>query len=216
MVNVLGAGRAAAASFLLLGLAGPAAAALRVVATTGDGVTQAEVLRLAGGAESGSEHPIAGAIVAAASASGPLGEVDGFANVPGEGVFARVDGERVGVVRPDAAAPLSGVLAGAVDAAEASGEQFWHLPIPEDVRENLKSEVADLLSSGKTRYGGALTAAAFLREFVVDGLRWAHLDIAGPAFNEAAPHGYTPKGGTGVAVRTLVQIVRDLADSNSL
>ncbi len=94
---------------------------LRVVATTGDGVTQAEVLRLAGGAESGSEHPIAGAIVAAASASGPLGEVDGFANVPGEGVFARVDGERVGVVRPDAAAPLSGVLAGAVDAAEASG-----------------------------------------------------------------------------------------------
>ncbi len=49
-------------------------------------------------------------------------------------------------------------------------------------------------------------AAAFLREFVADGIPWAHLDIAGPAFNEGSPTGYTPKGGTGTAVRTLVQL----------
>jgi leucyl aminopeptidase len=51
----------------------------------------------------------------------------------------------------------------------------------------------------------------FLRDFVGDGLRWAHLDIAGPAFNDAPPHGYTPKGGTGAAVRTLVRFAEDVA-----
>jgi leucyl aminopeptidase len=54
-------------------------------------------------------------------------------------------------------------------------------------------------------------AGLFLKEFVGEGLRWAHLDIAGPAFSDSA-HGYTPKGGTGAGVRTLVQIAEDLAD----
>lgn len=98
-----------------------------------------------------------------------------------------------------------------LDAAEASGEPLWHLPIPEEARENLSSEVADLSSTGKTRWGGALTAAAFLREFAGEGRHWAHLDIAGPAFNSGAPYDYTPKGGTGSAVRTLVALARQLS-----
>jgi leucyl aminopeptidase len=57
-----------------------------------------------------------------------------------------------------------------------------------------------------------LVAGLFLREFVPDGVRWAHLDIAGPAFNDGGPYGYTPKGGTGAAVRTLVQLALDVAD----
>jgi len=51
-----------------------------------------------------------------------------------------------------------------------------------------------------------LSAAAFLRDFVPEGTRWAHLDIAGPAFNDGGPYGYTPKGGTGAGVRTFIQI----------
>ncbi|WP_300079659.1 leucyl aminopeptidase [Propioniciclava sp.] len=98
-----------------------------------------------------------------------------------------------------------------LDAAEASGEPFWHLPIPEEISENLTSDVADLASSGKNRYGGALTAAAFLREFVGDERSWAHLDIAGPAWNGKGAYDYTPKAGTGFAVRTLVALARDLA-----
>jgi leucyl aminopeptidase len=57
-----------------------------------------------------------------------------------------------------------------------------------------------------------LVGGLFLREFVPEGTRWGHLDIAGPAFNEGEGYGYTPKGGTGVAVRTLVQIAQDVAD----
>ena len=57
-----------------------------------------------------------------------------------------------------------------------------------------------------------LVAALFLREFVPDGLPWAHLDIAGPAFNEGGAYGYISKGGTGAAVRTLVQLAVDVAD----
>ncbi|MDO5082060.1 MAG: leucyl aminopeptidase [Arachnia propionica] len=97
-----------------------------------------------------------------------------------------------------------------LDAAEAAGEAFWHLPITDDLREGLTSEVADLRSTGKNRWGGALTAAAFLQHFVGE-TPWAHLDIAGPAFNEDAPWGCTPKGGTGVAVRTLVALATNLA-----
>jgi len=56
-----------------------------------------------------------------------------------------------------------------------------------------------------------LVAGLFLKEFVPDGQRWAHLDIAGPAWNDAPAHGYTHKGGTGYAVRTLVQLAEDMA-----
>lgn len=97
-----------------------------------------------------------------------------------------------------------------LDAAEAAGEAFWQLPIPEHVKDNLVSDIADLKSSGTTRYGGALTAAAFLRSFVGD-TPWAHLDIAGPAWNDKVAYDYVPKGGTGSGVRTLVSLARVLA-----
>ena len=96
-----------------------------------------------------------------------------------------------------------------LDAAEAAGEAFWQLPITDEVVEKLKSKVADLKSGGP-RWGGALMAAAFLREFVPSGTPWAHLDIAGPAFNEGDPFDYVPAGGTGVAVRTLIALASSL------
>jgi leucyl aminopeptidase len=96
------------------------------------------------------------------------------------------------------------------DAADRAGERMWPMPLPEELRAGLKSSVADLANIGE-RFGGALTAAIFLKEFVAEGTKWAHLDIAGTAFNESEPWGYTPKGGTGIAVRTLVQIAEDLA-----
>lgn len=101
-----------------------------------------------------------------------------------------------------------------VRAAGMAGEQFWPMPLPTELRPGLDSPIADIANIGE-RFGGMLSAGLFLKEFIADGLAWAHLDIAGPAFNEGNPHGYTPKGGTGIAVRTLVQLVRDLADSNS-
>lgn len=99
-----------------------------------------------------------------------------------------------------------------VRAAELTGEQFWQMPLPVELRKSLDSQIADISNIGD-RMGGMLVAGLFLQEFVPPGTPWAHLDIAGPAFNEGAAHGYTPSGGTGVAVRTLVQFVRDTTDS---
>jgi len=92
-----------------------------------------------------------------------------------------------------------------VDAADAAGEAFWPMPLPADLRAGLKSKVADIANIGD-RFGGMLTAGLFLQEFV-GSTPWAHLDIAGPAFNEKAPFGYTPAGGTGVGVRTLLALL---------
>ncbi|VEP41375.1 MULTISPECIES: leucyl aminopeptidase [Tessaracoccus] len=93
-----------------------------------------------------------------------------------------------------------------LDAAEAAGEDFWELPLTDFTREQLKSTVADMRSGAGHRWGGALVAGAFLERFVPEGVAWAHLDVAGPAENPDAPYGYVPKGGTGVAVRTLVAL----------
>ncbi|MDH5676150.1 MAG: leucyl aminopeptidase [Myxococcales bacterium] len=92
-------------------------------------------------------------------------------------------------------------------AAARSGEQFWQLPLDGDLRDQLKSRIADLKHTG-TRYGGTITAALFLKEFVGD-CRWAHLDIAGPAFLEKN-HGIHPKGGTGFGILTAVEFLRSL------
>ena len=99
-----------------------------------------------------------------------------------------------------------------IQAAERAGEDAWPLPIPEGSREQLDSKVADLANVSSSRYAGALRAGAFLQEFVADGIGWAHLDIAGPAFNEGGAWGYTPSGGTGVAVRSLVEFARARAE----
>ncbi|HEX4354238.1 MAG TPA: leucyl aminopeptidase [Polyangiales bacterium] len=98
------------------------------------------------------------------------------------------------------------------NAGEVTGEQFWPLPLDEDLRDELKSSIADLKHTG-SRLGGAITAGLFLREFVGDA-RWAHLDIAGPAFLEKV-QGAMPKGGTGFGVLTALQFLRDLVRSRS-
>ncbi len=104
------------------------------------------------------------------------------------------------------------VAAAVAEAARQAGEQAWAMPLPEELRKGLDSTVADIANVAGERYGGMLVAGLFLREFVPDGVRWAHVDIAGPAFHEGEPYGYTPKGGTGAAVRMLVQVATDVAD----
>ncbi|MGW0122869.1 leucyl aminopeptidase [Streptomyces sp. NPDC003327] len=89
--------------------------------------------------------------------------------------------------------------------AEEVGEQSWPMPLPADLRKTMDSPTADMANMG-VRMGGGLIAGLFLQEFVGEGITWAHLDIAGPAFHEGAPYGYTPKGGTGSSVRTLVRL----------
>jgi leucyl aminopeptidase len=79
------------------------------------------------------------------------------------------------------------------------------MPLPDDYRKNIDSDVADMKNTG-TRYGGAINAALLLKEFVGD-VPWAHLDIAGPARAGEAEH-YIPKGGTGFGVRTIVELAR--------
>lgn len=97
-------------------------------------------------------------------------------------------------------------------AAEATGELVWHMPLPVELRALLNTEVADLANVKiGNRAGGMLVGGHFLREFVPNTIDWAHLDIAGPANNDASAYGYTPKGGTGVILRTLVALAQSLA-----
>ncbi|HSU69860.1 MAG TPA: leucyl aminopeptidase [Micrococcaceae bacterium] len=144
--------------------------------------------------------------LAAASAEQPDAVLD-VATLTGAQMVAL--GNRVSAVMGD-----DGVCAAVKAAAERAGELFWPMPLPEELRTSLDSQVADLANIGE-KMGGMMTAAVFLNEFVgkrKDGAKipWAHLDIAGPAFNEGAAYGYTPKQGTGVAVRTLVAYVEDV------
>jgi leucyl aminopeptidase len=97
-----------------------------------------------------------------------------------------------------------------VAAGSAVGEPIWQMPLWEDYRPLIDSKVADIKNVGK-RYGGAITAAWFLAEFVGD-TPWVHLDIAGPAFADAATD-LGPAGGTGVPVRALVRFVLDRAEA---
>ena len=89
-------------------------------------------------------------------------------------------------------------------AARRAGESFWRLPLVDLQRETLRSEVADLKNAGE-RWGGAISAAIFLREFVGD-TPWAHLDIAGPS-QAQRERGYQSKGATGIGVRTLAEFL---------
>ena len=95
-----------------------------------------------------------------------------------------------------------------VDAAVTAGEAMWPLPVPSEMLDKLRShsKVADLANITGEPWGGALAAAAFLGDFVADGIDWVHLDVAGPAFNDGGASGYTSNGGTGYSVRTLVEL----------
>jgi leucyl aminopeptidase len=93
-------------------------------------------------------------------------------------------------------------------AAKQAGEKMWALPLEKSYRSLIKSDVADLKNIAQSRYGGALTAGLFLEEFVDSKIPWAHLDIAGPSFAERPLNRYTPKGGTGAGVRTILALLR--------
>ncbi|ORB69485.1 leucyl aminopeptidase [Mycobacterium scrofulaceum] len=93
------------------------------------------------------------------------------------------------------------------------GENGWPMPLPDELKDDLKSTVADLSNISGQRFAGMLVAGVFLREFVADGVSWAHIDVAGPAFNTGSPWGYTPKGGTGVPTRTMFAVLEDIAEN---
>jgi leucyl aminopeptidase len=101
--------------------------------------------------------------------------------------------------------PDGPVADGVLAAARAAGEDVWRLPLVESLKEQLKSDRADLKNTGE-RFGGAITAAHFLHAFAKE-TPWAHLDIAGPS-HAPKERGYVAKGGTGFGVRTLVEFVR--------
>ncbi|MEZ0075779.1 leucyl aminopeptidase [Planotetraspora sp. GP83] len=100
-----------------------------------------------------------------------------------------------------------------VEIAQGEGEGAWGMPLPEELRKGLDSPVADIANLNPERWGSMLAAGIFLREFVPDGIRWAHVDMAGPGFNKGEPHGYTPKGGTGAITRTLIGVAERYADN---
>ncbi len=91
------------------------------------------------------------------------------------------------------------------------GENAWAMPLPAELRADLNSKIADLANVSPHRWGGMLVAGIYLKEFVPEGVQWAHVDVAGPAYNTGGPFGYVGKGGTGVPVRTLVAVLTDIA-----
>ncbi len=94
-------------------------------------------------------------------------------------------------------------------ALEISGERFWRLPLEEEYKEQIKSNIADIMNTGVSRWGGAINAAMFLKEFVED-TPWIHLDIAGVAWTEEQKP-WMAKGPSGIAVRTITEWVRTYA-----
>ncbi len=93
------------------------------------------------------------------------------------------------------------------------GENGWPMPLPDELKEDLKSNVADLSNISGQRFAGMLVAGVFLREFVADGVSWAHIDVAGPAYNTGSAWGYSPKGSTGVPTRTMFAVLEDIAEN---
>ncbi len=93
--------------------------------------------------------------------------------------------------------------------AGVTGERVWELPLAPEYKQLIKGTHADIKNSGSTRYGGAITAGLFLEEFV-NGLPWAHLDIAGPAWAERETIPYIPLGGTGYGVRTMIEFLGNI------
>jgi len=117
-------------------------------------------------------------------------------------------GKRIAGVMGDPAACERVKAAGAL-----VGEPAWPMPLPDDVRKGMESEVADISQTNASmdRAGHMLQGGVFLREFVADGVPWAHIDIAGPSYHTGEPTGYWTKGGTGVPVRTLLALIDDVA-----
>ena len=92
------------------------------------------------------------------------------------------------------------------------GEQAWAMPLLEEQEDELKSPIADIRNTHAARTGGMLFAGLYLSRFVPEDIEWAHIDIAGPAWNGGTPYGYTPKRATGAPVRTIVETLSRLVD----
>ena len=105
------------------------------------------------------------------------------------------------------------LIAQVVESSARTGERVWHLPLPSDMRPQLDSKIADLKNIGNGAHGGALIAGLFLGEFVPDGLPWAHVDIAGPAWSDEASHEISA-GGTGFGVRLLLDLLEHFEAPN--
>ena len=95
-------------------------------------------------------------------------------------------------------------------ALDKAGEKMWRMPLDDEYKEIIRSNIADIVNSGG-RWGGAITAAMFLKEFAED-TPWLHLDIAGTAWTEEQKQ-WIAKGPSGIALRSLVEFARDFADS---
>ena len=109
-----------------------------------------------------------------------------------------------------------GAVEAVLEAAKSTGELFWHMPLPDYLMSSLKSDIADLANAKFGGNGGMLLGGLFLKEFIGttgkngDLIPWAHLDIAPTANNASSPYGHTPKGATGVALRTLVALAESM------
>ncbi len=100
------------------------------------------------------------------------------------------------------------------EASESTGELFWQFPLYPPYGEKLKATVADINNTGKSRLGGSIIAALFLQNWVDEGMKWLHLDIAGPGGKEE-PLGPLGKGGKGFGVRTIVELARKLCEKHA-
>jgi leucyl aminopeptidase len=100
------------------------------------------------------------------------------------------------------------LAASIASAGEKTHERCWRMPLPDDYKELLKSDFADINNMPSTRWGSAITAALFLSEFVGD-TRWAHIDIAGPAYLKKE-NAYCGPGGTGFGVRLLMKLLEGI------
>jgi leucyl aminopeptidase len=98
-------------------------------------------------------------------------------------------------------------------AAEAASELVWHMPLAQELKETLNSDLADMTNVKiGNKAGGMLVGGLFLQEFVAKDASWAHLDIASAANNEGSPYSVYPAGATGVMIRTLVELAKNLAN----
>jgi leucyl aminopeptidase len=138
--------------------------------------------------------------VAKASAETPDALVD-IATLTGAHVPA-IGAEHYAVVADDDA--LRDAL---LNAAEQAGEPAWALPVVPSLRRTFDSRIADLRNTGEPGRGRVVVGAMFVREFLGEGIPWAHLDIAGPTTNHGDATGYSPSGATGVTVRTLLRLL---------